>query len=170
MVGIGTVLKDDPHLNVRLASGSDPLRVVIDSRLRIPLAAKVLSDDLAKGTLVIAGEGASQRRARRIESAGATVLFVPADEERRVSLVDALYALSERGIRSVLVEGGAALITSLLSLRLVDRMIVLIAPKILGQGIEAIGDLGTMRLTDAVNFSSVRIRRLGPDVIFDCLI
>lgn len=171
MIGIGTVMNDDPRLNVRLASGSDPLRVVMDSRLRIPLAANVLSTEFATDTLIIAGEGANQKRARRIERTGATVLFVPTEgKTARVNLVDALSALGERSIRSVLVEGGAALITSLLSARLVDRMIVIIAPKIIGRGMEAIGDLGIMRLGDAMTFSSVRIRRLGPDVIFDCLI
>ncbi len=170
MVGIGTVLKDDPRLTVRLASGSDPLRVVIDSRLRIPLAANVLSTELARGTLIIAGERANQKRARRIERTGATVLFAPREGNGRIILIDALAALTDRGIRSVLVEGGAALITSLLSARLVDRMIVVTAPKIIGRGMEAIGELGIMRLGDVMTFSSVRIRRLGTDVIFDCLI
>ncbi|MEW6210875.1 MAG: RibD family protein [Acidobacteriota bacterium] len=170
MVGIGTVLKDDPRLTVRLARGSHPLRVVIDSRLRIPLTANVLSPDLARGTLVITSEGANQKRARRIERTGATVLFAPRESDGRVSLVDALAALGERGIRSVLVEGGAALITALLSLRAVDRMVVITAPEIIGRGIEAVGDLRIMRLGDAITFSSTRIRRLGPDVIFDCLI
>lgn len=171
MVGIGTVLKDDPGLTVRLVSGSDPLRVVIDSRLRIPIAANILSTKAATGTLIIAGEGANQKRARRIERTGATVLFAPTDgNPARVNLIDALSALTDRGIRSVLVEGGAALITSLLSARLVDRMVVITAPKIIGRGMEAICDLGIMRLKDAMTFSSVRIRRLGPDVIFDCLI
>jgi riboflavin biosynthesis pyrimidine reductase len=87
-----------------------------------------------------------------------------------VSLPDALLALRERGIHSVLVEGGAALITALLSLRAVDRMVVITAPKIIGRGIEAVGDLGIARLDEAITFSSVRARKSGPDVIFDCLI
>lgn len=171
MVGIGTVMNDDPRLNVRLVRGSDPLRVVIDSCLRIPLAANILSTESARGTLIIAGEGANQKRARSIERTGATVLFAPReDETARVSLIDVLSRLGERGIQSVLVEGGSRLITSLIAARLVDRMVIITAPKIMGRGIEAIGELGIMRLGDALTFSSVRIRRLGPDVIFDCLI
>jgi riboflavin biosynthesis pyrimidine reductase len=73
----------------------------------------------------------------------------------------------ERGIRSVLVEGGSRIITSLLAQKLVDRLVVAIAPKLIGSGTEAIGDLGIRRLADALTFSTFATRRLGDDIIFD---
>jgi riboflavin-specific deaminase-like protein len=168
MVGIGTVLKDDPRLTVRLVGGRDPLRVVIDSRLRIPLDANVLADGNARNTLIIAGERAAGSRARRLERLGAQVLQVGSESDGRVNLSLMLDALAQRGIRSALVEGGGAIITSFLRAKLVDRLIAITTPKIIGRGTEAIGDLGITRLRDAMTFSSVVIRRRGTDVIFDC--
>jgi riboflavin biosynthesis pyrimidine reductase len=67
----------------------------------------------------------------------------------------------------VLVEGGAGIITSLLAARQIDRLVIAVAPKIIGRGIEAVGDLGISRLTDAITFKSMKSRKLGPDVVFD---
>lgn len=168
MVGIGTVLADDPELNVRLVRGRDPLRIVIDSSLRVPLTARVFANGAASHTLVATNETADAARAREIKDLGAEVLrFAPPPDQSGVNIALLFEELARRGIASVLVEGGKGIITSLLAARAVDRLIVVIAPKIIGQGTEAIGDLGITRLSDAITFSSVKIRRLGEDVIFD---
>jgi diaminohydroxyphosphoribosylaminopyrimidine deaminase / 5-amino-6-(5-phosphoribosylamino)uracil reductase len=168
MVGIGTVLADDPQLTVRLVKGRDPLRIIVDTRLRIPLEARVLANGAASRTLVVAGEGADPGRTRKIEKLGAEVLTLPiCPRQSGIDLVRLLGELGRRGIASVLVEGGKLITTSLLAAQAVDRLIVIIAPKIVGQGIEAVGDLGLERLADAITFSSVRTRKLGPDVVFD---
>ena len=168
LVGIGTVLADDPQLTVTLIKGRNPLRVVIDSRLRIPLTSRVLADGAAAGTLVVAAMTANPKRVSEIQKVGAEILRLPT--VRNGSGIDILCLLDElgrRGVASVLVEGGKGIITSLLAARAVDRMVVVIAPKIIGQGTEAIGDLGISGLSDAITFSSVKTRRLGDDVIFD---
>lgn len=168
LVGIGTVLADDPQLTVRLIKGRDPLRVIIDSKLRIPLASRVLAGGAAARTLVAAAVTADTKRARAIQKLGAEVLRLPA--ARNGSGIDISLLLEElgrRGVASVLVEGGKGVITSLLAARAVDRMVVVIAPKIIGQGTEAIGNLGISRLSDVITFSSVKVSRLGRDVIFD---
>ncbi len=168
MVGIGTVLADDPQLTVRLVKGRDPLRIVIDRRLRISLGARVLTGGAASGTLIVASQDADPARAREIEKLGARVLRLSdSKDDSRIDLVGLLEELRHRGIGSVLVEGGRGVITSLLAARAVDRVVAIVAPKIIGQGIEAVGDLGIARLEDAVTFSSVKTRRLGPDIIFD---
>ncbi|HSE96757.1 MAG TPA: bifunctional diaminohydroxyphosphoribosylaminopyrimidine deaminase/5-amino-6-(5-phosphoribosylamino)uracil reductase RibD, partial [Blastocatellia bacterium] len=168
LVGIGTVLKDDPRLTVRLVDGRDPLRVIIDSRLRIPLAARVIAEGAAHRTLIATSEMADMELASELEKLGAEVLTLPAtDAPLGVNLIDTLRALGRRRISSVLVEGGARIITSLLAAGLVDRVVVAIAPRIIGRGIEAIGDLGITKLGDAITFASVKLRRLGPDIIFD---
>lgn len=168
LVGIGTVLADDPQLTVRLLKGRDPLRVIIDSQLRIPLKSRVLAGGAAERTLVAAGKMANPRQADEIRKLGAEILRLPAGRDGcGISIARLLDELGRRGVKSVLVEGGKGVITSLLAARAVDRMIVVIAPKIIGQGTEAIGDLGLSRLGDAITFSSVKIRRLGPDLIFD---
>ena len=168
MVGIGTVLADDPELTVRLVKGRDPLRIVVDSKLRIPMSARVLSDNAANRTLVATTEGADSVRAREIENMGAEVFRLSAcPEHSGIDLKLLFEELGRRGVRSVLVEGGNRIITSLLAAGTVDRVIAIVAPKIIGQGIDAVGDLGIARLDDAITFASVKTRRLGPDIVFD---
>jgi len=167
MVGAGTVGQDDPRLTVRLVAGRDPLRVVVDSTLRVPLTAAVLVDGAASGTLFATTPKAPADRRATFESLGATVLVLPADLTGRVDLVALLTALGARGIGSLLVEGGGGLITALLRARLVDRLAVTIAPKILGAGIEAVGDLAIRDLDRALALTDLRVIPYGADLVLD---
>ncbi|HKQ09513.1 MAG TPA: RibD family protein [Blastocatellia bacterium] len=168
LVGIGTVLADDPQLNVRLASGRDPLRVVVDSRLRTPLTARVLANGAAHHTLIATTSHADRAARQAIERLGAQVVALPASAgSAAVDLRLLLGELRARGVASVLVEGGARIITSLLTRQLVDRLVVAIAPKLIGSGTDAIGDLGIRRLAEALTFSTFITSRLGDDLIFD---
>ncbi|HVG22296.1 MAG TPA: RibD family protein [Blastocatellia bacterium] len=167
MVGVGTVLRDDPRLTVRLVNGRNPVRVIVDSRLRMPLTSRVLADGAAQDTFVATTEMAASECVRELESLGAKVLRLPANDRSGVDLAELLAELGRMRISSVLVEGGARILTSLLVGRLVDRLVVAIAPKIIGEGTEAIGDLGIANLRDAIVFSTFKTRRLGPDIIFD---
>ncbi|HEV8487993.1 MAG TPA: bifunctional diaminohydroxyphosphoribosylaminopyrimidine deaminase/5-amino-6-(5-phosphoribosylamino)uracil reductase RibD [Blastocatellia bacterium] len=167
MVGIGTVLADDPRLTVRLIDGRNPLRVVVDSHLRIPSTARLLREG-AHQTLIATTAQADSGRIPALEGLGAEVMTAAgAADGSGVDLPELLRTLGRRGVASVLVEGGAGLITSLLAARLADRLVVVVAPKLIGRGIEAIGDLGTTNLDEAITFSSVETRKLGPDVVFD---
>jgi diaminohydroxyphosphoribosylaminopyrimidine deaminase/5-amino-6-(5-phosphoribosylamino)uracil reductase len=166
MVGIGTALADDPELTVRLASGHNPVRIIVDSKLRIPTNARVLTDCVASRTLIATTESVSSERVREIEKLGAEVIRLPGADSG-LDLTTLFEKLSQRGINSVLVEGGNRIITSLLALRRVDRLVVIIAPKIIGKGIEAVGDLDISRVADAITFASAEITKLGPDVVFD---
>jgi diaminohydroxyphosphoribosylaminopyrimidine deaminase/5-amino-6-(5-phosphoribosylamino)uracil reductase len=168
MVGIGTVLADDPELTVRLVSGRNPVRVIVDSKLRIPTSARVLAEGQPSRTLVATLETTSVDRAREIEKLGAEVIRLQqAQKHAGLDLMRLFQELGERGINSVLVEGGNRIITSLLNLRMLDRLVVIIAPKIIGQGIDAVGDLDISRVADAITFASVEISKLGPDVVVD---
>ena len=167
MVGAGTACKDDPRLTVRLVPGDDPLRVVVDSALRTPLAAAVLTNGAAKGTVLAVTRRAPVDRCERARSLGATVLSLPEDTEGRVDLSTLLAELYEHGVGSVMVEGGARLITSFLGNRLVDRLAVCIAPKILGSGIEAVGDLGICELDDSLTLTGTSFVPYGRDIILD---
>src|SRR5713226_9112086 len=107
LVGIGTVLADDPRLTVRLTKGRDPLRIVVDTSLRIPLAARVLADGAASHTLVVASKSADRARARAIEALGAEVLRLSVSQKQAgVDLQRLLEELGGRRVKSVLVEGG----------------------------------------------------------------
>jgi riboflavin-specific deaminase-like protein len=165
MVGVGTVAQDDPRLTVRLAPGESPLRVVVDSSLRTPMDAAVLARGAAGGTVLAVNRRAPEERCREAESLGATVLRLPSEPGGGVDLRALLLRLREIGVGSVMVEGGAALITALLRGRLVDRLAVCIAPKILGAGREAVGDLGIRDLAEAVALADPAFTPRGGDLL-----
>lgn len=167
MIGAGTACRDDPRLTVRHVPGGNPLRVVVDGSLRTPLTAAVLANGAAKGTVLAVTDRAPADRREGAVSLGATVLRLPADETGRVDLRALLSELHALGVRSVMVEGGAALITSLLRARLADRLAVCIAPKILGSGIEAVGDLGVRELADSLTLTDTSVVPYGVDLVLD---
>jgi riboflavin-specific deaminase-like protein len=166
MVGRGTVLADNPRLTVRLVPGRSPIRIVIDSTLRTPEHAHVLTDGAAP-TLVATTARAPRDRVESLRLRGIEVAVLAEDEQGQVCLPELMRYLGERGIKTVLVEGGRGLITGLLRQRLVDRLIVCIAPKIVGAGIEAIGDLGIDTMDGALTFTQSSVTTLGEDIIFD---
>lgn len=166
LVGVGTVLADDPRLTVRHVPGPSPIRVVVDSGLQLPLGANVLADG-ASATLVATTARAPADRVQAVRRSGAEVILVSADEVGRVDLRELFAALAGRGLTSLLIEGGAGVITSALRLRLVDRLVLTIAPKLVGLGIEAIGDLGIQRLREAIEFREGAFAPCGRDIVFD---
>ena len=165
LVGAGTVCKDDPRLTVRHVPGTNPLRVIVDSTLRTPPDAAVLADGAAQGTVFAVTDRAPEERRERVISLGATVLELPSDLDGRVDLAAMLGELVPLGIASVMVEGGATLITGFFRAGLVDRLAVCVAPKILGEGIEAIGDLGIRDLSQSLILVDAAVEPYGVDLI-----
>ena len=165
LVGIGTVVADDPKLTVRLVAGRSPTRVVVDSHLRIRPDANVLATAEAQ-TIIATTMQASEERAQILRGRGAIVRRVQANADGRVELRDLFALLRDEGIRTLLVEGGRGIITATLRERLVDRLTVCIAPKVLGEGIAAVGDLHIDRLRDAMTFERAGFMSFGDDVVF----
>ncbi|MCB2228457.1 MAG: bifunctional diaminohydroxyphosphoribosylaminopyrimidine deaminase/5-amino-6-(5-phosphoribosylamino)uracil reductase RibD [Desulfarculaceae bacterium] len=166
MVGSGTALADDPELTCRLPRGGNPLRVVVDSRLRLPSTAKVLSPQ-APGCLVACGPEASREDEQRLIAAGADVLRLPAGESGGVDLSALLKDLGARGITSLLAEGGAGLAWGLWSAGLVDEAMYFYAPKVVG-GASApsmVAGPGVETMSDAFRVSRPVMRRFGDDVM-----
>lgn len=165
LVGAGTVCKDDPRLTVRHVPGTSPLRIVVDSALRTPPGAAVLAEGSAAGTVLAVTDRAPEVRRERALSQGATVLVLPSDIDGRVDLKALLERLVALGVGTVMVEGGATIITAFLHARLVDRLAVCVAPKILGAGIEAVGDLGIRDLSRSVILTDTAVEPYGVDLI-----
>ncbi|MGI9121262.1 MAG: RibD family protein [Rubrobacter sp.] len=165
LVGAGTVCSDDPSLTVRHVPGTSPLRVVVDSTLRTPPDAAVLADGAASGTVLAVTHRAPAKHRERAVALGATVLDLPSDADGRVDLAALLGELVAKGIGSVMVEGGATLITAFFRAGLVDRLAVCVAPKILGKGIEAIGDLGIRDLSRSLTLADAAVESYGVDLI-----
>lgn len=169
LVGVETVIADNPLLTVRLVPGSNPLRVVADSRARSPLSAALFHDEPGN-TLVAHTPGASPERLEMLQALNVGLLKVSAGGDGRLDLRELLRLLRARGITSLMVEGGAMITTALLRERLVDRLIVCVAPKLVGRGVSSIGDLGIDTLDEALVFRQLSVRQLGGDVIFDAVL
>jgi diaminohydroxyphosphoribosylaminopyrimidine deaminase / 5-amino-6-(5-phosphoribosylamino)uracil reductase len=164
VVGIGTVIADDPALTCRLRgyTGPQPLRVVVDSAARVPQTAMVLDD--AAPTLVATTVKASEEAVQGIRARGAEVVRVAA-RDGRVDLAALLDELGAREVAEVLIEGGPTLIGELVEHRLVDRYVFYIAPKLLGQvGLSAIAGLVAPNIADARELTITSVRRTGADV------
>ena len=169
MVGVGTVLADNPELTVRLVKGRNPTRVILDSRLRIPLNAKVLADQEKARTLVATTPAADKAKLAALRRMGIEVLTVPPDAHGKVDLTQLLKTLGQRQISSLLVEGGAETITSFLRLHLADKIIAIIAPKILGKGTDAVGELNITDVSKALKLSFERVYRSGEDIVVEAI-
>ena len=140
LVGIGTVLSDDPRLNVRLTGGPSPRPIVLDNSLRCPLTARCL--EASRRPIVVTTDRAAASRRRELEERGVTVLSITGtqDNAAHLDLAILLKQLLAESIQSVMVEGGAQVITSFLRARLVDRFIITIAPVLVG-GLHGVNEL-----------------------------
>ena len=136
LVGIGTVLADDPRLTVRRVKGKNPVRVVLDSRLRIPYHANILRER-ASNTIICTTKKAPKRKITGIRKIGAFVIIVRSSGPRGIDLTQILRILYKKGVKKLLVEGGSDIITSFLERRLADRVVVITAPVIFGCGVPA---------------------------------
>ncbi len=165
LVGAATVIRDDPELTARIRGGRNPLRVILDGRLRMPLAARVLTNTTAAATLVCTGRRAPATKVRRIEQQGAEVLRLPA-AAGRIAITAVLRALGKRGVMSVLIEGGATVAAAAISARVVDRLLIFYAPKLIGgDGRAMLGALGVRRLARAPRLGRLQIKRFAADVL-----
>jgi diaminohydroxyphosphoribosylaminopyrimidine deaminase/5-amino-6-(5-phosphoribosylamino)uracil reductase len=168
MVGIGTVLADDPELTVRAVPGKNPLRVVLDSQLRTPLSAKLVTSARQQATLLLHLESASARRQQQLRAAGVELAVVKAaGKGRGIDLVSALVELARRQVVSLLVEGGARVHGALLDAELVDRVAVFIAPCLLGDahGLPLAAGQKPRTLADAFRLVEPELLSLGDDVL-----
>ena len=162
LTGIGTVLEDDPRLDVRLVpSPAQPVRVVVDSRLQTPLAARLLEPP-GQGVWIYAAQDDAARR-RALQARGAEVVHMP-DGHDKVDLVAMLGDLAQRGVNEVHVEAGHKLNASLLRTGQVDELLVYLAPTLLGQGREMAAFGPLQALTDGLAFEFTDVQRVGRDL------
>jgi len=168
MVGTGTVVADDPQLTCRLPGlgHRSPVRVVIDRHLRIPPAARIIADAHLAPTWVVTLRSADPGRRAAFLANGVTLIDVDDDGEEQIDLAAALAALGERGITRLLVEGGARLAAAFFRARLVDRLVWVHAPLVIGgDGIPAIAGFDLAALADARTFERLSTETIGDDVL-----
>jgi 3,4-dihydroxy 2-butanone 4-phosphate synthase/GTP cyclohydrolase II len=161
LVGIGTLLADDPRLSVRHWSGRSPDPVVLDSRLRTPPTARVLAAGPGRSVRIACTAAADEARAEPLARLGARVLRLPAEENGWVDLPALLDSLGASGVRRLMVEGGARVLTSFLRAGLGDYAVVTVVPRLLG-GLSVVGALDRAR---PPRLASCATHRLGDDVV-----
>lgn len=170
MVGVGTVLQDDPSLTTRLKNlkGRDSARIIVDTRARIPLESKILNLESEAKTIIATTDLANNEDIERLKEKGAEVLIVPR-KKNKVDLNKFMIQLGELGIDSILLEGGSELNYSALEAGIVDKVISFIAPKIVG-GIGAktpVGGRGKAKISDAMHLNKINVFRIQEDIVVE---
>jgi 3,4-dihydroxy 2-butanone 4-phosphate synthase/GTP cyclohydrolase II len=160
LVGIGTVLADDPRLNVRLVQGAQPTPVILDSALRTPPDARLFGG--ARQPWLVCAPNPDSERKNLLEQAGGRVLSLPVDAAGRIDPPALLNRLAQEGLSSMMVEGGASVIRAFLAQGLVDQAVITIAPLFVG-GLPALGDGEALPVFP--RFEEMRTQQLGDDLV-----
>ncbi len=165
MVGVETVIKDDPELTCRMDGGRNPRRIILDSSLRIPLGSKVLTDQKTNRTMIVCTERASPEKADRLKALGTELLYCRS-KDNRIDLEDLMEKLGSLSIDSILLEGGATVNDSAFSQEIVDKIILYVAPKIIGgeRSKTIVGGHGIDRLDQAYPLYIESMERVGEDL------
>jgi len=164
MVGVGTVIKDNPELTARgRVAGLNPLRVIIDSKLRIPMDAKVIQDQKSP-TIIFTTENVSEAKIEKLRSHSIEVYQTTGSE--KVDLIEVLTYLAEKNITSILVEGGSTLIGSLFDLKKIDKYILFLSPKLVGgkDAYSIIAGEGIGEMSEAINLQNIEVRTFENDL------
>jgi diaminohydroxyphosphoribosylaminopyrimidine deaminase/5-amino-6-(5-phosphoribosylamino)uracil reductase len=166
VVGMGTVRADNPRLTTRHVRGANPYRIVVTNSLKFPRNCHLLNDN--DDYLTIVAGPARQVEAFAKRRRGGKLIFwrLATDGQGRVKIGDLVSKANEFGMRSLLVEGGAELATSFLKAELVDKYVAITAPKLIGEGVSTVGDLGTKALAEAIQFDDHYFKNCGDDNIF----
>lgn len=167
MVGLNTVLRDNPELTPRLVKGKDPLKVVVDSSLKIPKNCNLMK--YPSKLIIATTKKAPGKQVGRLQQKGVTVI-VTKSKNGMVDLNELMKQLGKREITSVMIEGGSELNSSALKAGVADKIIVLTAPKIIGNGIGAIGDLGIKKIDKAIDLKNPETRKVGKDLLVEAYI
>lgn len=165
LVGINTVLKDDPALN---APSKALKKVVVDSVLRMPLKAKLFKNTLPQNCFIATTKKAGKAKIAALEKRGVEVVICP-DKNSQVDLGWLMRELARRKIAKVLIEGGAKVIGSALKAKLVDKMIFFVAPKIVGDqnAQSSVEGLNVLKISKAVGLKNLEFRKIGEDILFE---
>ncbi|MEA4827275.1 MAG: RibD family protein, partial [Clostridium sp.] len=173
MVGIGTVIQDDPSLTTRLkdkkgGKGRDSSRIIVDTRARIPLEAKVLNLDSDAKTIIATTELASKSKIQALKEKGAEIIITPI-KDREVDLSYLMKELGKMNIDSVLLEGGSTLNYSALEEGIVDKVISFISPKIIGgTGAKTpVGGEGKHSIKNAIMLENIKVSRFEEDIVIE---
>lgn len=168
MTGVGTIIADDPSLTARPKNrrGRDPVRIIVDTHLRIPHNARVLNHDSKAKTILAVGEGVPPALLKDIDKTGVSTMTCPI-KDGRIDLSALMLALGKMSITSLIVEGGAGIMGSMIKEKLIDKLYIFKAPKILGgdDGIPMARGKGPERMDQSLSLRDIEVKRFGDDIL-----
>jgi diaminohydroxyphosphoribosylaminopyrimidine deaminase/5-amino-6-(5-phosphoribosylamino)uracil reductase len=167
LVGIKTVMVDDPSLTVRLVSGKNPKRIILDNNLNTPPGAKILSNSGEKKTIIFTSTKIDNRRKEKYRRKNIEIFEVNSNGRGNLDLKEVLSILGSLKFSSVLVEGGSEIFTSFVKDKLFDKISFFIAPLLIGDGVQSIGQLGINTLADALKLERVTIKIIDQQALIE---
>jgi diaminohydroxyphosphoribosylaminopyrimidine deaminase/5-amino-6-(5-phosphoribosylamino)uracil reductase len=167
MVGVNTVIADDPELTCRINEEKKLIRIIVDTNLRIPMDSKVIINK-DKLTIIATSINSNEKKKKELRNLGIKVIEVP-EKKNKVDLKELIKKLGNEGIDSILIEGGGTLNFSALEEKIVDKVIFYLAPKILGgeKSKSCIAGTGFSELEEAPNLKDISYRRIGEDLVVE---
>ncbi|MBI2650278.1 bifunctional diaminohydroxyphosphoribosylaminopyrimidine deaminase/5-amino-6-(5-phosphoribosylamino)uracil reductase RibD [Candidatus Woesearchaeota archaeon] len=167
MVGLNTVLRDNPELTPRLVKGKDPMKIVVDSKLKIPKSCSLMKNP---AKLIIATTSkAKKNEVKKLQQKGINVIMTKS-KNGMVDIGDLVKQLGKHEITSIMIEGGSELNSSAIKAHVVDKIFIFTAPKLIGNGLGAIGNLGVNKIDKAINLKNPVCRRIGKDMLVEAYI
>ncbi len=166
IVGGGTLRQDDPSLTVRHVKGDDPFRIIVTRSVEINKKSNIIANNDDGRTIIATTSRTVDKLAGKFKKSNLTFWELKTNRQRKIDLNDLLEKASAFGLRSILVEGGQEIATSFLKAGLVDKVVIMTAPRILGKGISSIGDLNSLSIDDSISFDDVTLEPCGDDMIF----
>ncbi len=165
MIGINTVVKDNPQLTVRLVKGRNPIKIVVDSNLKISINAKIVKNEPTKLILATSSK-APKSKIKQLKQKGVHVLVINA-RKRKIDLRELVRELGKRDVCSILIEGGAELNAEAIKSGIVDKVLFFISPRFIGKGLAALGDLGITKVDKSIKIKRLDYKKIGKDILIE---
>ncbi|HSL87823.1 MAG TPA: bifunctional diaminohydroxyphosphoribosylaminopyrimidine deaminase/5-amino-6-(5-phosphoribosylamino)uracil reductase RibD, partial [Ignavibacteriaceae bacterium] len=167
LIGANTALIDNPQLTVRHIDGRNPWRIILDSKLSLPINLKLFQKNFDKRTFLVISENGlkKKRKLRELEKLGVKIITVKKQVNNKTDLKFLLKELAKLNITSVLVEGGSKIFTSFIKQKLFDDLLVFISPKLIGDGVPVIQNIGINSIKDAINLKLKSCDVIGDDIV-----
>ena len=165
MIGDNTVLKDNPMLTVRLAKGRNPMKIILDTKLRIGVNAKVIKNE-PSNLIIATSKKASKAKIKKLQQKGVHVLVIDT-LKGKIDLEKLMKDLGKREICSIMIEGGAELNAEALQSGIVDKVLFFISPKMIGKGLGAVGDLGINKVDKSITLKGIDYKKIGKDILIE---
>ena len=167
LVGLNTIKTDNPKLTARLGLSGIPFRIVLDTKLAIPLNSNILNDEFSEKTILFTTPNHNSKVKEQLIQKGIKINVVNGNGTGMVNLHEVVSDLGKMGVTSILVEGGSKIFTHFIKDSLFDKMSVFIAPIIIGQGIDAIGDLKTEKISNALKLEEVVFKQVNKQIVVE---